>query len=64
MDAVSLLKSYLLGHNKCNFYRSFYIAADRSVQRVLEAVAMLIVIVLVASHCDSKGSFEGWYEQL
>ena len=33
--------SWLVGYNKCSFYRGFYIAAGRSVQRAFETVALL-----------------------
>ena len=43
---------------------AFYIATGRSVQQALGTVTVLMVIALVAAHCDSKGSFKGRYEQL
>ena len=58
-SAVLPSKSQLVRYNKSSFYRGFYIATGRSVQRALETVAVLMVTALVAAHCDSKGSFEG-----
>ena len=54
-SAVLPFMSYLVRYNNCSFYRGFYIAAGRSVQRALETVAVLMVIALVAAHCDRKG---------
>ena len=55
-SAVLPFASLLVGYNKCSFYRGFYIAAGRSVQRALKTVALLMFTSLVAAHCDNKES--------
>ena len=43
---------------------SIDMATSRSVQWAFKTVALLMGIELVATHCNSKGSFKGHYEQL